>query len=83
METNTHFLTHLAHFFLEGEMLQTKFMEKIKHTFYIQYFFSRKSCRLLDKWKNTEDPDRSPMTLLRMRITCSITAATDARSINA
>jgi hypothetical protein len=30
MKTNLHFLSYLAHFFLEGEMFQTKFVEKIK-----------------------------------------------------
>ena len=30
MKTNTNFLSYLAHFFLEWEMIQTKFMEDIK-----------------------------------------------------
>ena len=28
MKTDTHLLSHLAHFFLEWEMFQTKFVEK-------------------------------------------------------
>jgi hypothetical protein len=30
MKTNIRFLSYLAHFFLEGEMFQTKVVEKIK-----------------------------------------------------
>jgi hypothetical protein len=39
MENDIHFLSYLAQFFLEGEILQTKFVQKVKHTFYIPYFF--------------------------------------------
>jgi hypothetical protein len=48
MKNNIYFWSYLAQFFLEGEMLKIKFVQKIKHTFYIPYFFSRKSCCLLD-----------------------------------
>ena len=30
MKSNVHFLSHLAHFFLERELFQTKVLEKIK-----------------------------------------------------
>jgi len=33
-------------FFLESEMFQLKFYSKSKHPFYVQYFFTRPSCRL-------------------------------------
>ena len=36
MKTNTHFLSNLAHFFLERKMFQTNILEKIKHTFHVQ-----------------------------------------------
>jgi len=35
MKTNIHFLSYLAHFFLECEMFQTEVAE-IKHTFCVQ-----------------------------------------------
>ena len=41
------FLSYLAHFFLEWEMVQTKVTEKIKTHFVFSNFF-RKSCRLWD-----------------------------------
>jgi hypothetical protein len=33
------FLSHAAHFFLECEMFWTKFVEKIKTTFFAQYLY--------------------------------------------
>jgi len=52
MKTNIRFLSYLAHFFLEGEMFQTKVVEKIKThilwlvtSFFFLSFF-QKSCRL-------------------------------------
>ena len=35
MKTYVHFLSYLAHFFLEWEMFQTKAVEKIKAHFFI------------------------------------------------
>ena len=47
MKTNIHFLSYLAHFFLEREMFRTKVVEKIKtHISCSITFFFRKSCRL-------------------------------------
>ena len=48
MKTNKHFWSHLAHFFLEWEMFQTKVVEKIKTHILCSVTFSRKSCRLWD-----------------------------------
>jgi len=47
------FLLHLAHFFLDWEMFQTKVVEKIKTDILcsVNYFIVRKSCRL---WDNVE-----------------------------
>jgi hypothetical protein len=40
MKTDTHFRSHLAHFFLEWEMFQTKVIEDIKtHIFCSVTFF--------------------------------------------
>jgi len=51
--THLHLRSHVAEFFLEWELFQTKFLEKIKeHIFYsIKLFFLRKSCLL---WDNVE-----------------------------
>ena len=37
MKVNMHFWSHIAQFFLEWEMFQTKVVYKSKHTFYIQW----------------------------------------------
>jgi len=51
MKTNIHFLSYLAHFFLEWEMLETKVAEKIKaHIMCSVTFFL--SCHL---WDNMEE----------------------------
>jgi hypothetical protein len=51
MQTGTiHFLSHLAQFFLEWEMFQTKVVEKIKkHILFAINLIFRKLCRLRDK----------------------------------
>jgi len=50
MKANTHFLSYLAHFFLEWEMFQMKDVEKIKtHILRSVTFIFRKSCRVWDK----------------------------------
>ena len=52
MKTNIHFWTYLTLVFLEGEMFQTKVVEKIKTYILCSVnFFFRKSCRL---WDNVE-----------------------------
>jgi hypothetical protein len=51
METNTHFWSYLAQFFLEREMFQTKVVAKIKTHILCSVTFFRKSCSL---WDNVE-----------------------------
>jgi len=48
LNTHIHFLSYLAHFFVESEMLQTKIVEKLKTHVLCAITFSRKSCRLWD-----------------------------------
>jgi hypothetical protein len=55
MKTYVRFWYHQAEFFLDWEMLYTKFVEEIKHTFDNQFFF-RKSCRL---WGNVDKYSRA------------------------
>ena len=51
MKTNFNFISYLTHFFLELEMFQKTFVEKIKtHILYSVEVF-RNSCRL---WDNVE-----------------------------
>jgi len=52
MKTDIHFWSHLAQFFLEWEMFQTKVVEKIKTYFVFSNYFLRKSYRL---WDNVEN----------------------------
>jgi hypothetical protein len=35
MKTSIHLWSYFSQFFLELEMFQTKFLEKLKHTFYV------------------------------------------------
>jgi len=51
-------------------MLQTKVVVKIKTHFLcsINCFFFRKSCRYEIMWKNTAEPDRPQMKILRMHM---------------
>jgi hypothetical protein len=57
METNIHFLSYLVHFFLEGEMFQTKVLDKIKTHFVFSNFFL--NCVVSEKmWKNTVERGR-------------------------
>ena len=48
MKTDVHFLSYLAHFFLEWEMGQTNIVEKIKPHIWCSVTFFRKSYRWCD-----------------------------------
>jgi len=43
MNTNRHFLSYLAQYFLEWKMLRMKFVEEIKNTFFLfrNFFLSK------------------------------------------
>jgi len=61
-------------------MFQEKPVEKIKtHILYSNFFF-RKSCRLLDNWKNTVQCSRPQMAIWRMRIACRLPKATNTHT---
>jgi len=51
MKTNIHFLSYVAHFFLEWEMFRTKVVEKIKTPIFCSVTFFQKSCNL---WGNVK-----------------------------
>ena len=82
MKTATHFLPHLAQFFLELEILQTKVGEQIKtHILCSITFFSRKSCSLWDNVKkNIVQLDRPRVTIRHTCSACWVTKATNAYS---
>jgi hypothetical protein len=80
MKTNIHFVSYLAQFFLEREMLQKKNWREIQNTFYDRIFFFRKSCRL---WDNVEKYSRACWPHIReyrMRIARWIPKDTDTHS---
>jgi len=74
MKTNIHFLSYLAHFFVELEMFQTKVVEKIKTHFMFNnvFFFSENHAVYEIMWKNIVERGRPQMTIWRMRIACWI-----------
>jgi len=43
MKTTRHFLSHLAQFFLQWEIFQTKFVEKMKTHFVFNNFFENRA----------------------------------------
>ena len=51
METSTHILSYLAHFFLEWEMFQTKSCRENQNIHFVFSNFFQESCRL---WDNVE-----------------------------
>ena len=80
MNNNVHLWSHLAQFFLEWEMFQTKAVEKIKTHILCSVTFLRKSRRL---WDNVEKKcyragqATGDKMIRRMRTACWIPKATD------
>ena len=65
-KTDTHFLSHLAHFFLELEMFQTKVVEKIKtHVLCSVTFFLIRYVHEI-RWKNVLEQGTPQMTIWQM-----------------
>jgi len=78
--TMYNFLSNLDQFFLEWEMFETKFVEKIKpHVLCSITFFSSKMVTFM-RWygKHIAETDRPQM--MRMHIACLITKATETHS---
>ena len=66
MQTDIHFWSYLAQFFLVSEMFQTKVVQKIKTHILCSVTFSRKSCHLWDKAeKNVVERGRPQMAIWR------------------
>ena len=81
MITNVHIWSHATLFLLEWEMLQTKFIEKIKiHFVIINIFFYENRAIYSIIWKNIVERNRPQITIWRMRNVCWIPGATDTHS---
>jgi hypothetical protein len=75
METYVHLWKHLAEFFSELEMFQTKVVVKIKiYTLFSILFCENRAFYKI--WENAE-PERPQMTIRCMRSACCITKATN------
>jgi hypothetical protein len=81
MKTKVHFSSHLAQFFLQWEVCRKKVDEKIKtHVSRSIIFFFENLAFYEIMRKNISEPDRPQLTLLRMRIACWISEATNTQS---
>jgi len=80
MNIYVHFLSYLAQLFLELEMLQAKFVEKIKTHIFCSIIFTENLAFYEIMWKNMIEPGRPQMTIWRIRFTCWINKATDTHS---
>jgi hypothetical protein len=70
MQTNVHFLSYLAQFFLQWEMFETKFRENQNTHFKFSNYFSHAVNEIM--WINIVEPGRPQMTIWHMRIACRI-----------
>ena len=73
------FWSHLAQFFVEWEMFQTKVVEKIKTNILCSVTFFRKSYRLWDNVRARQVTDDNIMQ--RLRIACRITKSTNTHTM--
>ena len=81
MMVTIHFLSYLAHFFLEWEMFQTKVAEKIKtHILCSIYIYFLNLVVYEVMWKNIVEPGRPQITVWCMRIACWIANSTNIHS---
>ena len=76
-QTDIHFWSYLAQFFLEWEMFQTEFIEKIKTHVLCSVTFSRKSYRL---WDNVEKYCTVGQATGEVAHACWITKVTNTHS---
>jgi hypothetical protein len=73
------FLSYIAHFFLEWEMFQSNFVEKIK-THMCSEIPQPPEIVPCIMWKNTVETDRPQMTIWRVCIACWIPKATNTHT---
>jgi hypothetical protein len=67
MKTDMHFLSYLAHFFLQSEMFQTKVVNKLKTHILcsINFFRERAVCKIM--WGNNVERDSPQVAICRLR----------------
>ena len=80
MKTNIHFLSCLAHLFLEQEMFETEVVGEIKTRISYSVTFFRELCLFQITWKISAEFGRPQMTIQRMLIAYWIPKATDTHS---
>jgi hypothetical protein len=80
MKTNIHFLSYLAHFFLEWEMFRTEVVAKIKTLILCSVTFFRKSYRLWDNVVKYCRAGQATDENIALLITCWITKATNTNT---
>ena len=66
------FLSYFTHFFLDEKCSRQKLSRKSKHIYYVQHLVFENRTAYEIMWKNIEEPDRTQMTILHMRIACWI-----------
>jgi hypothetical protein len=81
MKTNVDFWSYLTQFFLEWEMFQTNFVEKMKTHILLSVTLFRYRAVYEAMWKKTVESCRPEMTMWRMRISSWVTK--DARIVQA
>jgi hypothetical protein len=80
MKSNKHFSSHLARFFVERKMFQTKVAEKLETHIACQIIFFFDSPAVYEiMWKNTPERGRSQITRFK-RIACRVRKATNTHS---
>jgi hypothetical protein len=82
MKTNIQFSSYLTHFFLEWDMIQINFVEKIKtHILCSITFFPLENRAFYDiMWKNIVEQNMPQMAIWSMHIACWILKATNTFS---
>jgi len=68
MESTSHFLSYLIHFFLDLEIFETKVVEEIKTHILCSMIFFLNSAFYEIMWKNTVERGGAQIIVWRMRI---------------
>ena len=82
MNTDTPFLSYLAHFFLEWKTFQIRFVQKLKtHILCSVTLFLPESRAVYETmWQNIVERGRPQMKIWRKRIACRIPKATNTHT---
>ena len=81
MKTNVTFWSHLAQFFIEWKIFQTKLVEIfVTHFMFNNFFFPENRALYEIRWRNVVKLGRPEMTIWRLRIACWIPKATNTHA---